>query len=69
MTLAVVGLVCGLKLAAWTLSLGSGTSGGTLAPMLIIGGGLGTLAGAACKGLQLQGVPAGLAALAERAAP
>lgn len=64
MTLAVVGLVCGLKLAAWTLSLGSGTSGGTLAPMLIIGGGLGTLAGAACKGLQLQGVPAGLAALA-----
>lgn len=53
------------KLAAWTLALGSGTSGGTLAPMLVIGGALGAVAG---RLLELGGVPwvpsPGLAALA-----
>jgi CBS domain-containing protein len=33
------------KLASWTVSLGSGTSGGTLAPLLTVGGGLGAAAG------------------------
>ena len=32
------------KLASWAISLGSGTSGGTLAPLLTIGGALGSLA-------------------------
>lgn len=35
------------KFVAWSIYLGSGTSGGTLAPLFIIGGGLGALAGAA----------------------
>jgi H+/Cl- antiporter ClcA/CBS domain-containing protein len=35
-----------LKLIAWTLALGSGTSGGTLAPLFTIGGGLGAVLGA-----------------------
>jgi H+/Cl- antiporter ClcA/CBS domain-containing protein len=33
------------KLASWALALGSGTSGGTLAPLFTIGGGVGALAG------------------------
>jgi chloride channel protein, CIC family len=34
------------KLISWSISLGSGTSGGTLAPLFTIGGGLGALLGA-----------------------
>ena len=34
-----------MKFASWTISLGSGTSGGTLAPLFIIGGGLGATLG------------------------
>ncbi|HUJ25504.1 MAG TPA: chloride channel protein, partial [Myxococcales bacterium] len=37
-----------LKLASWALALGSGTSGGTLAPLFTVGGGLGGLFGVAC---------------------
>ena len=35
--------LCFWKLVSWTFSLGSGTSGGTLAPLFTIGGGLGAL--------------------------
>jgi chloride channel protein, CIC family len=35
--------LCAWKWVSWTLSLGSGTSGGTLAPLFTIGGGLGAL--------------------------
>ncbi len=48
--LTVLSLLC-LKALVWSISLGSGTSGGVLAPLLIIGGALGVLAG--------QWVPAG----------
>lgn len=34
-----------MKLASWLIALGSGTSGGTLAPVMTIGGGIGALAG------------------------
>jgi len=34
-----------MKLASWAVSLGSGTSGGTLAPLFTIGGGLGAVIG------------------------
>ena len=34
-----------LKLVSWIIALGSGTSGGTLAPLFTIGGGAGALAG------------------------
>jgi chloride channel protein, CIC family len=33
---------------SWVIALGSGTSGGTLAPLFTVGGGLGALAGFAC---------------------
>jgi chloride channel protein, CIC family len=39
------------KLASWALALGSGTSGGTLAPLFTIGGGLGALAGGVAQRL------------------
>ncbi len=41
----LVGLLLG-KATAWTLALGSGTSGGVLAPLLMMGAGLGALVGA-----------------------
>lgn len=37
--------LCVLKFLSWVIALGSGTSGGTLAPLLTIGGALGVLAG------------------------
>src|SRR5207245_10519397 len=37
--------LCAMKLISWSISLGSGTSGGTLAPLFTIGGGLGALLG------------------------
>jgi CIC family chloride channel protein len=39
------------KFLAWVIYLGSGTSGGTLAPLFTIGGGLGALLGAATAAL------------------
>ncbi len=63
LTLSVVALVCGLKLVAWVLSLGSGTSGGTLAPMLVAGGGMGVLVGALFSWLPAAPVSPQLAAL------
>ncbi len=38
-----------LKLTSWAIALGSGTSGGTLAPLFTIGGGVGALAGEAMQ--------------------
>jgi chloride channel protein, CIC family len=40
-----------MKFISWSISLGSGTSGGTLAPLFTIGGGLGALVGAAAAGI------------------
>ena len=37
--------LCAMKFISWTISLGSGTSGGTLAPLFTIGGGLGAILG------------------------
>jgi H+/Cl- antiporter ClcA len=36
-------VLCSLKFLSWSISLGSGTSGGTLAPLFTIGGGMGAL--------------------------
>jgi H+/Cl- antiporter ClcA len=44
---AALAMLCGAKLVSWALALGSGTSGGTLAPLFTIGGGLGALAASA----------------------
>jgi chloride channel protein, CIC family len=38
-------LLCAAKFVSWCISLGSGTSGGTLAPLLTIGAGVGSVAG------------------------
>ncbi len=45
--MATMGIIvlCSLKLVSWLISLGSGTSGGTLAPLFTIGGGLGAILG------------------------
>jgi CBS domain-containing protein len=39
-------ILCALKLVSWAIALGSGTSGGTLAPLLTLGSGLGAALGA-----------------------
>lgn len=38
-------VLCVLKFVSWVISLGSGTSGGTLAPLFTIGGGVGAVLG------------------------
>lgn len=43
--------LCLCKLIAWSISLGSGTSGGTLAPLFTIGGALGAILGVAATRL------------------
>lgn len=45
---------CAWKLVSWSVALGSGTSGGTLAPLFTIGGGLGSVLG----GLVVAAAPA-----------
>ncbi len=42
-------VLCSWKLVSWLVALGSGTSGGTLAPLFTIGGGLGAALGAAAS--------------------
>jgi H+/Cl- antiporter ClcA len=53
MPVAVLLSLCLLKYLSWVVSLGSGTSGGTLAPLFTIGGALGSLFGL----LALQLIP------------
>lgn len=38
--------LCSMKFVSWAISLGSGTSGGTMAPLFTIGSGVGTVCGA-----------------------
>jgi len=45
--IAVLASLCVMKFLSWSIALGSGTSGGTLAPLFTIGGALGALAGLA----------------------
>src|SRR5690606_6852381 len=45
LTLGAIALLCSMKFISWAISLGSGTSGGTLAPLFTIGGGMGALLG------------------------
>jgi H+/Cl- antiporter ClcA/CBS domain-containing protein len=45
LTVKFVALLCLMKFISWSVSLGSGTSGGTLAPLFTIGGGLGLVLG------------------------
>jgi chloride channel protein, CIC family len=57
-------IFCAFKFVSWALSLGTGTSGGTLAPLFTIGGGVGsTLGGLAAWALPSAGVDIRVAAL------
>ena len=61
-------LFIALKFISWSIYLGSGTSGGTLAPLFIIGGGLGATLGSALQGwwpaLGVEPAVAGLVGMA-----
>lgn len=62
--LKTVAFLCLMKFISWSISLGSGTSGGTLAPLFTIGGGLGSLVGAgAAAVLPEAGIDVRIAAL------
>jgi len=62
-------VLCALKLVSWLVALGSGTSGGTLAPLFTIGGGLGAVVGTGCALLlPAAGVDARVAAVVGMAA-
>ncbi|MGH2690022.1 MAG: chloride channel protein [Actinomycetota bacterium] len=64
--LCVIG---GAKLLAWWLALGSGTSGGTLAPLLLVGGAFGAILGElGARAFPGLGIPPGAVALVAMAA-
>jgi len=67
--LRAAGLLCAAKFVSWSISLSSGTSGGTLAPLLTIGGGVGSVLGALFAAvLPAAGVDVRVAALVGMAA-
>jgi len=69
LTVGAIALLCGVKFISWSISLGSGTSGGTLAPLFTIGGGLGALLGTAAIHLAPNaGIDVRIAALVGMAA-
>ena len=45
MAVGALAFLCVMKFISWSIALGSGTSGGTIAPLFTIGGALGALAG------------------------
>jgi CIC family chloride channel protein len=69
LTIKMIAVLCVMKFISWAISLGSGTSGGTLAPLFTIGGGLGAVLGAgAAHLLPHAGVDVRVAALVGMAA-
>lgn len=62
-------MLCVMKFASWAIALGSGTSGGTLAPLFTVGGALGALMGLGIVAVAPQlGVDARIAGLVGMAA-
>lgn len=69
LTVPAIAFLCVMKFISWSIALGSGTSGGTLAPLFTIGGATGALAGAgAVTFLPNLGVDPRIAALVGMAA-
>jgi len=69
LTLKVMALLFVMKFISWAIALGSGTSGGTLAPLFTIGSGIGALIGAAAAHLAPHaGIDVRVAALVGMAA-
>jgi CIC family chloride channel protein len=67
--MGVVAIFCLMKLISWSVSLGTGTSGGTLAPLFTIGGGIGIIYGEAIlQWLPMSSIDLGVAALVGMAA-
>ncbi|WP_343124039.1 chloride channel protein [Luteibacter sp. UNCMF366Tsu5.1] len=66
--LAAMALLALAKLLSWSVALGSGTSGGTLAPLFTIGGALGGVCGVALSAWPLLHVDPHMAALIGMAA-
>jgi CIC family chloride channel protein len=65
----IVFFLCVMKLVSWSISVSSGTSGGTLAPLLMIGAGCGqTLGAAASSFLPHAGIDLRVSALVGMAA-
>src|SRR5262245_12391619 len=63
-TIQAVAVLCVMKFVSWTLAIGSGTSGGTMAPLFTIGGALGqVIAALAISVLPGAGIDLGVAAL------
>jgi H+/Cl- antiporter ClcA/predicted transcriptional regulator len=64
-----VAILCAMKFISWTISIGSGTSGGTMAPLFTIGGALGqVLAGLSAMLLPGIGIDLRVAGLVGMAA-
>lgn len=69
LAISVLLVLCFAKFVSWAIALGSGTSGGTLAPLFTIGGALGALLGHAVNiALPAAQVNIGVAALVGMAA-
>ncbi len=69
LTIELLALLCAMKFISWTVALGSGTSGGTLAPLFTIGGALGALLGVgAARLVPSAGIDPRIAALVGMAA-
>ena len=69
LALGALAFLCAMKFLSWSIALGSGTSGGTLAPLFTIGGALGALAGLALAAFMPSlGVDPRIAALVGMAA-
>ena len=68
LAVGALAFLCVMKFISWSIALGSGTSGGTLAPLFTIGGALGALAGfglvAIAPGLGIDPRIAGLVGMA-----
>jgi len=69
LALTAIASLAALKFLSWWIALGSGTTGGTLAPLMTIGGACGALLGHALHGIPgFESFPLGLAALIGMAA-
>jgi CIC family chloride channel protein len=68
LTVGGLAFLCAMKFISWSIALGSGTSGGTLAPLFTIGGALGAVVGsgvaAIAPGLGVDVRVAGLVGMA-----
>lgn len=69
LTVPAILFLCGMKFISWSIALGSGTSGGTLAPLFTFGGGTGAVLGAFAVALApAAGIDVRIAALVGMAA-